>query len=143
MRWRPTIVRDSERPAWMQVLRGLGFFAVFAIVLIAVAMSVGWTRGKWDRHQRGRRERAALAAVGLRRMCSGPIDAGCRDAAAAAAGVPVAFARGRLGDLLVSTGPPRADANPNLAPVTPAAVSFRWAAFEQIWSDVDNVLEYD
>jgi hypothetical protein len=135
----PKFTARSDQPAWKQVVKALAFFAVVSAVLAGSLALGGWGLGKWHDHQNARAERSAIAALGLRRICSGNVDSGCMQRAADVAKVPVVTAPTSYADLLVSTGSPAPGAVAGLAPVPPRATQVRYAAFEQVWAAPSTV----
>jgi hypothetical protein len=115
-------------------VRGAAFFLVATAVILGVLFVGGFVKRSWDRHQAERAERAAMASVGLRRICAGHLDNGCLSRAAIAAKVPVVVGPGLYGDLLVSTGSPRPGKSAGYVPVPPRSTQVRYAAFEQDYS---------
>ena len=87
----PTLARSSSHRAWVQVVRGVGFFVAGALVVFAVVSMIGWTKDAWDRHQRAEARKADLAAAGLREPCRHQVSTGCAERAADLAATKVAY----------------------------------------------------
>jgi hypothetical protein len=132
----------SERPAWIQVVRAVAFFCLTAIFVVGSLTAAAWSKDAWDRHQVDRAQHAAMAALGLRRICEGNMVASCVQRAADAVNVPVVSAPSSYGDLLVSIA--RSKIGPvGFAPVPVRATEVRYAAFERVFSQSDAVLGYN
>jgi hypothetical protein len=144
MTWHPTFSVRSERPAWRQVVRGSVTFAVGAVVVVGLLAATGWAKGASDRRRDARAERAAMASLGLERMCVGDaVDRGCVHRAADLSGAAVAWVPDAPGDLLASTGTRRAPARLDAAPLSYNAMAFRYAVLEELWTGSPTGLSYD
>ncbi len=110
MGWHPTFAINSERPAWVQALRGVAYFVVGSVVVVGLLAGGGFAKSRWDRYQEERADRARYAALGLRSVCTGAVEAKCVERAASLAHVAVASTPAAYGDLLVAVGPPKAAA---------------------------------
>ena len=119
MGWHPTFTINSERPAWVQALRGVAYFVVGAVLVIGLIAGGGFAKTRWDRHQEQRADRARYAALGLRNVCVGEVEGECVKRAASLAHVAVASTPNSYSDLFVSVGPPKATAVAKLT-ATPA-----------------------
>ncbi|MCU1465146.1 MAG: hypothetical protein JWM72_1074 [Actinomycetia bacterium] len=102
LKFRPSFQLHSERPAWVQALRGAASFAIAAAVLVGGLTAAGIVQGVWDRHHRRDPTVEYLADQGLRSVCVGKVDAKCAQRAADAAGVDVAYIESANGYLAVS-----------------------------------------
>jgi hypothetical protein len=140
MAWHPTLTVRSERPAWRQVARAV----VAAACVLGLFVGAGWAKGVWNRHETARAARAAIASLGLERICVGEVvDRDCLRRAADKSGATVASVPGAAGDLVVSTG--HASPHPPLdaAPLSYNEMAFHYAAIEELWLGAPNDLNYD
>jgi hypothetical protein len=91
VRLRPRFTVSSSRPVWRQAARGLAFFIVGAIVLVAGSIGVAAGKGAWDRHQQQQRWHADLASEGVAEVCPHRVDRQCAQAGANKANAEVAY----------------------------------------------------
>lgn len=117
MRLRPRFTVTSSRPAWVQVLRGLGFFLVMTVVAIGALVGALAVKGRWDLRQEQRAWHSELAHKGLHESCGHGVNARCAQAAANLAGTEIAYVTdpSEFSILWTSTGNTRYKAYENSA----------------------------